>query len=261
MKIYQVDAFANERYKGNPAAICFPTERLSSEDMIQIAMEMNLSETAYLWKKDDDRYDLKWFTPEMEVSLCGHATLASAHVLWSKGLVPEDTSIRFDTLSGELIATKNKEWIVLDFPVGKLENSTGDETLIEALGVQPTQIASDPITYVVEVATPEEVMKCTPNLELLKKAEREEVIVTSKSTDDTYDFVSRFFGPAIGVDEDPATGSAHTYLAPYWAEKLGKTSLIGHQVSKRTGILKCQLKNDRVEISGQCVTVLEGELV
>lgn len=261
MKIYQVDAFASERYKGNPAAICFPTERLTGEDMIQIAMEMNLSETAYLWKKDDDRYDLKWFTPEMEVSLCGHATLASAHVLWAKGLVPEDTSIRFDTLSGELIATKDKEWIVLDFPVGKLENSTGDEHLIEALGVVPIQIASDPITYVVEVDTPEEVIKCTPNLELLKKAGREEVIVTSKSTDDAYDFVSRFFGPAIGVDEDPATGSAHTYLAPYWAKKLGKTSLIGHQVSKRTGILKCQLKNDRVEISGQCVTVLEGELV
>lgn len=260
MKFYQVDAFAEQAYSGNPAAICFPERAYTEDEMIQIAMEMNLSETAFLWKNDtgEAHYKLRWFTPEMEVELCGHATLASAHVLWEEGLVDKEASIYFETLSGQLIAKQNDGWIELDFPKGTLLPSEGDAALLKAFEASPINIMADDIAYVVEFDSEEYIRNYEPDLALLKQAKREEIIVTSRSIDATYDFVSRFFGPAIGVDEDPATGSAHCYLAPYWAEQLGRNTLVGLQVSKRSGVLKCHVSGDRVLIQGKATTILEG---
>ncbi len=260
MKFYQVDAFADQPYSGNPAAICFPERPYTEDEMIQIAMEMNLSETAFLWKNatGEAHYKLRWFTPEMEVDLCGHATLASAHVLWEEGIVDEEASIYFETLSGQLIAKQSDGWIELDFPKGHLSPSEGDPALLKAFEACPIRIMADDIAYVVEFDSEEFIRNYQPDLALLKQAKREEIIVTSRSSDNAYDFVSRFFGPAIGVDEDPATGSAHCYLAPYWAEQLGQKSLIGLQVSKRSGVLKCDVAGERVLIKGKATTILEG---
>lgn len=219
MKFYQVDAFANEPYKGNPAAICFPEKSYEDSELIEIAMEMNLSETAFLWLQNDGSYNLRWFTPTIEVELCGHATLAAAHVLWSESIVDKTNAIRFNTLSGELFATYNDTWIELDFPKGELVSSSGDDVISEAFP-KAINMVCDKIAYVIELESEEAILSYQPNFELLKKAEREEIIITSRSGNPEYDFVSRFFGPAIGVDEDPATGSAHCYLAPYWSEKL-----------------------------------------
>lgn len=257
MKFYQVDAFANEPYKGNPAAICFPEKSYEESELIEIAMEMNLSETAFLWLETDGSYNLRWFTPTTEVDLCGHATLAAAHVLWSEAIVDKTKAIHFNTLSGLLIASYNDAWIELDFPKGKLVSTSGDDVIAEAFP-KAIEMACDEIAYVIELESEEAVLSYQPNFEHLKKAEREEIIITSRSKNPKYDFVSRFFGPSIGVDEDPATGSAHCYLAPYWSEKLKKSSLIGYQMSKRTGVLKCNVTNDRVLLNGKAITILEG---
>lgn len=196
MKFYQVDAFTDKPYKGNPAAICFPMRDYSDRELIEIAMEMNLSETAFLWSIDNTTYKLRWFTPEMEVDLCGHATLAAAHVLWGESIVKQGEKIVFETLSGYLEAYQSDGWIELDFPKGELEVSEGDKNLLSAFN-NPLAIVSDKIAYVVELSSEEEVQTYQPDFELLKRAEREEIIITSKSNNPSYDFVSRFFGPAI----------------------------------------------------------------
>lgn len=260
MKVYQVDAFTDVTFKGNPAAICIMEQDYDDTLLQNIAMEMNLSETAFMKQTSENEFNLRWFTPEMEVALCGHATLASAHVLWTSNLVKEDQAIHFNTQSGILIAKKNGEWIELDFPKGNLKESDGDAHLFEALAISPKAIYEDDIVYLLEFDNEDDIHNLKPDLNTLQKARKEEVIVTSKSDSADYDFVSRFFGPAIGVDEDPATGSAHCYLAPYWIEQLEKEEVLGFQASKRTGYLNCRLNGSRVIIQGKAKTILEGRL-
>jgi len=192
--------------------------------------------------------------------LCGHATLASAHILWETKIADKKESIHFHTLSGELIAKKKNTGIELDFPKGSLKKSDGDDYLFKALNIRPINIYEDDIVYVLEFDNEEEINSLEPDFNLLKKANKKEVIVTSKSKGDNCDFVSRFFGPSIGVDEDPVTGSAHCYLAPYWIEKLQKEEVLGFQASKKTGFIRCRLEGDRVILQGQAVTILEGAL-
>jgi PhzF family phenazine biosynthesis protein len=221
---------------------------------------MNLSETAFVRKVSDNEFNLRWFTPETEVSLCGHATLASAHILWENKFVDEDREIFFNTLSGTLTAKRDGEWIKLDFPRGELKKSEGDKYLLGAFTISPKNIYEDEIVYLLEFNSEEEISILKPDLEMLKKAGKEEIIVTSKSSSESYDFVSRFFGPSIGVNEDPVTGSAHCYLAPYWIERLNKDEVLGFQTSKRTGYVKCRLNGNRVMIQGNARTILHGIL-
>lgn len=260
MKIYQVDTFTDVAFKGNAAAVCILEKDYDDLTLKNIAMEMNLSETAFLSQVSDNEFNLRWFTPETEVSLCGHGTLASAHLLWENKIVEESETIYFNTLSGILTAKKNEKWIELDMPKGILKKSDGDGYLLDSLGISPKYIYEDEIVYLLEFSSEEEIIKLKPDFNLLKKARKEEIIVTCISTNENYDFVSRFFGPAIGVDEDPVTGSAHCYLAPYWIERLSKDEVLGFQASKRTGYVRCRLKENRVLIQGKAKTILHGNL-
>jgi len=260
MKIYQVDAFTDVEFKGNPAAICILEKNYEDSVLQNIAMEMNLSETAFIKQTSDNEFNLRWFTPETEVALCGHATLASAHLLWENKAVEENEIIKFNTLSGTLMAKKSGEWIELNFPKGTLKKSKGDSFLLNAFSILPNAIYEDDIAYLLEFNDEEQISILKPDLNMLKKARKEEIIVTSKSNNANYDFVSRFFGPAIGVNEDPVTGSAHCYLAPYWIERLNKEEIIGFQASRRTGVIKCRLHENRVILQGKAKTILDGTL-
>lgn len=262
MKIFQVDSFTSKPFAGNPAGVCILTENIPDSDMLKIAKEMNLPETAFLREKDAG-YDLRWFTPEAEVELCGHATLASAHVLWEAGDLGPDEIARFDTLSGRLTAKKNGVWIEMDFPA---EYETKVDTLPEltrALGVEPEYVGKNRFDYLVEVESEEKVRDMEPDFDLLKKVSCRGVIVTSKADTGRYDFVSRFFAPAIGVDEDPVTGSAHCCLGPYWESRLKKSEFEAFQLSERGGVIRVKVVpgSDQVILSGRAVTVIKGELV
>ena len=260
MNMYIVDSFTEEKFKGNPAAVCILDYKLKDSDMKNIAMEMNLSETAFLYKKKNNNYDLRWFTPQEEVNLCGHATLASAHILIENGFEQKGEQIRFNTLSGLLTANSENESIILNFPKQLLKESNGDEYLLRAITGSIIKIMEDQLSYVIVLENENEVIDLKPNFDLLYKTLRKEVIITAKSNNMEYDFVSRFFAPAIGIKEDPVTGSAHCYLAPYWGKVLNKKSLIGYQASKRGGIIQCTLKGDRVLLKGRACTVLSGEI-
>ncbi len=260
MRIFQVDSFTNEPFKGNPAAVCILEKDYDDSLLQNIAMEMNLSETAFLLQVSENEYKLRWFTPEVEVKLCGHGTLAASHILWENKIIEDDKEIYYNTLSGTLIAKKKSGWIELDFPKGNLNKSNGDSILLEALRRTPISIHEGDEYYLLEFAGQEEILKIEPDFNLLKKARKKEVIVTCKSNDMEYDFISRFFAPAIGIEEDPVTGSAHCYLALYWAERLNKIELVGFQASKRTGYIKCKLQGDRVILHGKAVTILNGFL-
>jgi len=260
MKIYQVDAFTSTEFKGNPAAICILEKDYEDSILQNIAMEKNLSETAFIKQTSENEFNLRWFTPETEVNLCGHGTLASAHILWENNIVQEEKTIHFNTLSGMLTAKKNNEWIELNFPKGNLKRSEGDTFLLNALSISPANIYEDDIVYLLEFNTEEDIAHLRPDFAMLKKARKEEIIVTSKSNNESYDFVSRFFAPAIGVNEDPVTGSAHCYLAPYWIEKIGKEEVLGFQLSRRTGLVKCSLQHSRVILQGKAKTILQGTL-
>lgn len=258
--IIQVDAFTNKPFAGNPAAVCILQEPRDEQWMQQVAQEMNLSETAFLVPHEDG-YNLRWFTPLVEVDLCGHATLASAHVLWETGQLPADTQARFYTRSGLLTADQRGEWIELNFPA-KLEQEVDEPAhLLQALGVPAQYIGKNEFDYLVEVDSEDVVRSMRPNFSLLKAIPARGIIVTSPASTEGYDFVSRFFGPQVGVDEDPVTGSAHSCLAPYWSNKLGKNTMVGYQASTRGGIVRVRLEGERVLIGGQAVTVLRGELV
>ncbi len=258
--IIQVDAFTNKLFAGNPAAVCVLPEARDGQWMQQVAQEMNLSETAFLVAHEDG-YNLRWFTPLVEVDLCGHATLASAHVLWETGQLVAGTQARFYTRSGLLTAEQQGEWIELNFPA-KPEQEVDEPThLLQALGVPAQHIGKNEFDYLVEVDSEEAVRNMRPNFSLLKTVPARGVIVTSRASTEGYDFVSRFFGPQVGVDEDPVTGSAHTCLAPYWGKKLSKDAMISYQASARGGVVRVQLDGERVRIGGQAVTVLRGELV
>jgi PhzF family phenazine biosynthesis protein len=256
LPIYQVDAFASKVFAGNPAAVC-PLDKWLPDDTLQsIARENNLSETAFL-VRSNGRYQLRWFTPGCEVDLCGHATLASAYVLFTE-LGESRPAIPFDTHSGELLVTRNGDRLSLNFPSRPPAPVSAHPALTTALGgPEPLEIlgARD---YLVRYETEEQVRNLSPNMEQLKTVDRFAVIVTAPGTD--CDFVSRFFAPAKGVNEDPVTGSAHCTLIPYWAEKLSKTTLFARQVSPRGGELFCELKGDRVEIAGRAIPFLKGTI-
>ena len=257
--IYQVDAFATEPFRGNPAAVCLLEKPADANWMQQVAAEMNLSETAFLFPDGED-YHLRWFTPAVEVDLCGHATLASAHVLWTAGKLRPDQVARFQSRSGLLTATRVDGWIELDFPSTPPTAAEAPTILIEALGVEPVYVAKSRYDYLIEVASAETVRNIKPDHALLRTIDVRGVMVTSRSDEDGFDFVSRFFAPGSGIDEDPVTGSAHCCLTPYWANKLGGTSFTAYQASARGGIVRVTLAGDRVRLAGQAVTILHGEL-
>jgi PhzF family phenazine biosynthesis protein len=258
-KIVQVDAFTNRAFAGNPAAVCILEKPASVEWMKNVAREMNLAETAFLVPRGE-QFDLRWFTPMVEVKLCGHATLASAHVLWEDGHLPVYAQARFDTLSGILTAYLEDGWIRLDFPAKLSEEVAPPSGLLEALGVSNRVfVGKNVFDYLVEIDSEDELRKLDPDLTQLAKVEARGVIVTARSKE--YDFVSRFFAPAVGVPEDPVTGSAHCALTPYWSAKLSKKDMIAFQASARGGMMKVSMRDDRVWMSGQAVTVLRGELV
>jgi len=258
--IVQVDAFSDRPYAGNPAAVCILDAARSDDWMQSVAMEMNLPETAFL-VREGEAYRLRWFTPTVEVDLCGHATLASAHVLWENGTLGTDEKAFFDTRSGRLSAARQDDLIVLDFPAKAGTPAEAPDGMIEALGVQPVAIQRNAFDYLVEVENAEQVRAVNPDLTRLASVRTRGVIVTARGDQPGVDFISRFFAPASGVPEDPVTGSAHCALGPYWAAKLGKSTLIGYQASRRGGFVRVEVKNDRVLLGGKAVTVLRGELL
>jgi len=260
MKVYQVDAFADRLFSGNPAAVCIVTDAIDDHLMQQIAMEMNLSETAFLQKKDAG-FDLRWFTPTTEVDLCGHATLASAHVLWESGLLPKDTTATFHTRSGVLKATHATEGITLDFPAQPPEETDAPPALIDSLNAQPVYAGYNGTDYLFVVEDEDTVLSLTPDFRQMREVDMRGVIVTAPSNNPGIAFMSRFFAPAAGVDEDPVTGSAHCCLGPYWSQQLGKTTMQAHQASRRGGKLQVTLKNNRILLTGNAITVLEGQLL
>jgi PhzF family phenazine biosynthesis protein len=260
LTIVQVDAFTNIPFTGNPAAVCVLPEPREERWMQNVAREMNLSETAFLLRQTDG-FNLRWFTPAVEVDLCGHATLASAHILWESGHLKQNEQARFHTRSGLLTAERQGEWIELNFPATREEPAEAPSDLLQALGTTATYIGKNRFDYLVEVASEDAVRNITPNFSLLATVPARGVIVTSRATSPGYDFVSRFFGPQVGVNEDPVTGSAHCCLAPYWSKKLGKDEMVGYQASARGGIVRVRISGDRVYLGGQAVTVLRGELV
>jgi PhzF family phenazine biosynthesis protein len=259
LNITQVDAFTNRPFAGNPAAVCILPQPRSDEWMQHVACEMNLAETAFLLRRDDG-YQLRWFTPAIEVDLCGHATLASAHVLWEEGHVPAVEMARFRTRSGLLTAVRQGAWIAMDFPAEPAVGIAAPDELVTALGVTPIFVGRNRMDLLVVLATATEVRAVEPNLSLLKQVSARGVIVTARGEGE-YDFISRFFAPAAGVNEDPVTGSAHCCLGPYWAGQLGKSELTGYQASARGGVVRVNVRGERVELCGQAVTVLRGELI
>lgn len=267
--IVQVDAFTAMPFAGNPAGVCILPEARDAAWMQNVAREMNLAETAFLVRQDAGRsgadgFQLRWFTPAAEVALCGHATLASAHVLWEEGhLVPGETA-RFHTLSGLLTAERQGNWIEMNFPAIAFAPFDSAD-LIRALGVTPINVvqsdgAAD-VKYLVEVASEEIVRGAAPDLALLATLPAQGAIVTSRATSSPeYDFISRFFAPAVGVPEDPVTGSAHCLLTTYWSAQLGKDTMTAYQASPRGGVVRVRMDGDRVRLSGQAITVIRGEL-
>jgi predicted PhzF superfamily epimerase YddE/YHI9 len=257
--LFVVDAFTDRPFAGNPAAVCLLTRPGDDGWMQRVAAEMNLSETAFLGPEAAG-HRLRWFTPAAEVDLCGHATLAAAHVLWETGREPPGKTIRFHTRSGVLAAEPAGRWIELDFPALPVRPCEPPAGLVEGLGAVPWAIGQSRFDYLCEFDGEEAVRGLRPDFGRLATVRTRGVIVTSRAAGPKYDFVSRFFAPALGVPEDPVCGSAHCTLAPYWGQRLGKTELLGHQVSPRGGEVRVALRGDRVGLGGRAVTVVRGEL-
>jgi PhzF family phenazine biosynthesis protein len=260
--IYQVDAFTEEPFKGNPAGVCLLRGPAEAAWMQSVAAEMNVAETAFPLPEGDG-FRLRWFTPKVEVKLCGHATLATAHVLWEQGILAPDREARFHTLSGLLTARRDGRLIELDFPARPPLPRLPDwaDAVVGALGIKPVAISMSAEDILFEAADEGAVRSVEPDFATLRTLPARGVIVTSRSCDKRFDFVSRFFAPAVGVDEDPVTGSSHTVLVPYWAGRLGKKEFTAYQASARGGVLHLRLDGDRVKIAGQAVTVIKGEIV
>jgi len=253
----QIDAFTDVPFAGNPAAVCVLDEPREAVWMQDVAREMNLSETAFLRRREDG-WALRWFTPTVEVDLCGHATLASAHALWSEGVA--DGPLTFHTRSGALGAEVRDGWIWLDFPAQPPEPVEAPSGLADALGAEPIWSGRADAGFVVEVADERTVRALEPDMRALRGLDTS-VMVTAAASEDGYDFVSRFFAPAYGIDEDPVTGSAHCALGPYWARRLGRDDLTGYQASARGGIVRVRPHDERVELGGRAVTTVRGELL
>ena len=260
IRIVQVDAFTNRPFAGNPAAVCVLDSTPAEQWMRDVAREMNLSETAFLVPQDG-AYNLRWFTPAVEVALCGHATVASAHVLWQDGHLPEGEQARFHTKSGLLTADRVGDWIELDFPAKTADPVVPPPELLPALGIADAKfVGKNVFDYLVEIESDTALRALSPDHSTLRKLPVRGVIVTARSSFSEFDFLSRFFAPGSGIDEDPVTGSAHTALAPYWSRILGKLEMTGFQASARGGVVKVRVAGDRVKLGGQAVTVMTGVL-
>jgi PhzF family phenazine biosynthesis protein len=260
LRISLIDAFASKPFTGNPAAVCLLSDDADQAWMKQVAMEMNQAETAFL-RRVDNGYNLRWLTPSIEVDLCGHATIAAAHFLWENGEEPPDSTIAFHTRSGTLSARLADGWIELDFPAEREKPCEPPECLLSALGItKACHVGINRFDYIVQVETAREVRDLKPNIVELKHPSCRGVIVTAISNSPDCDFVSRFFAPAAGIDEDSVTGSAHCCLAPFWQERTGKNKMVGYQASKRGGYVRVEVRGDRVLLGGQAVTTLRGEL-
>jgi PhzF family phenazine biosynthesis protein len=260
--IYIVDAFTDRAFRGNPAAVCLMEREGEVAWMAAVAAEMNLAETAFVVRKGEE-WGLRWFSPKVEVALCGHATLASAHVLWEAGKVGRDEAIIFHTRSGALKCVRKETWIEMDFP-GEPAVAVGvADALLAALGAEGVVVGhkQNRMDYLVEVKNEGKLREMKPDMRLLAKLPVRGVIVTAVSEDARFDFVSRFFAPAVGIEEDSVTGSAHCCLGPYWGEKLGKSKMVGFQASARGGVVRVEVKGDRVLLGGQAMTVMAGELL
>lgn len=255
--IYQVDAFANDLFSGNPAAVVFPETQISSETMQAIAAENNLAETAFVMS-DGGEYRIRWFTPTIEVDLCGHATLAAAHVLFNHLDYRGDT-VSFSSNSGPLHVRKDGEVLYLNFPADTPHQVELPEGMVNGLGVEPTEVHRGRDDFLAILDSEDAVASLSPDMSILCTIQSRGVIASSPGSE--VDFVSRFFAPQSGVPEDPVTGSAHTILIPYWSRKLGKKNLNARQISKRSGELLCKNLDDRVEIGGRAVTYLIGEII
>jgi PhzF family phenazine biosynthesis protein len=268
VRIVQVDSFTAKPWAGNPAAVCILAQPREDDWMRNVAAEMNLSETAFLHPHDGG-YQLRWFTPATEVDLCGHATLASAHVLWEDKHLSATAPAVFHTRSGKLTCTRAGDWIEMDFPAKReqpadpppqLAEALGAGMKTDALGAELKYVGRNQFDYLVEVQDEATVRAIQPNHQLLRQLPVRGVMVTARGSGE-YDFVSRFFAPGSGIDEDPVTGSAHCALAPYWAARLGKTQMTGYQASPRGGVVRVRVDGNRVQLSGQAVTVLRGDLL
>lgn len=263
-RIFQVDAFTAEPYKGNPAGVCILDKAKDERWMQSVAGEMNVAETAFLKrdKESANTFGLRWFTPTVEVELCGHATLASAHLLWEEHQVEPESPINFQTRSGLLTAVRAGEWIELDFPTEPAESEgTYQAELKSALDVELLYVGRNRLDFIVEVANERVLRSVEPDLRRLRGLGSRGVILTSGADDPKYDFVSRFFAPGAGVDEDPVTGSAHCCLGPFWKERLGREEMLGYQASSRGGEVRVRVMGNRVLLGGQAVTVLCGDLL
>jgi len=260
ISLLQVDAFTDKPFCGNPAAVCLLEDEKDAVWMQAVAAEMNLAETAFV-RRIEDEFELRWFTPKIEVDLCGHATLASAHAMWREGVVSPDEPIRFQTKSGLLTASRQGDFIELDFPATPPEECDPPAGMLDALNVEPTFVGKTKFDKIVVVDSESTVRAIQPDFRRLAKIPTRGVIVTSRSDDPAFDFISRFFAPAVGVNEDPVTGSAHCCLAPFWGDRLGKTEMTGFQASSRGGIVRVRVAGERVILGGLAATVFKGELV
>ncbi|TXT38590.1 MAG: hypothetical protein FD138_325 [Planctomycetota bacterium] len=258
IRYFVVDAFTNRPFQGNPAAVV-PLDHWKEDSWLQnVAMEMNLSETAFL-VPNDQGFDLRWFTPTMEVDLCGHATIASSVVLVHLGMLADDSEVAFSTRSGRLAAKRKGSQIQLDFPALPAKACEPLAGILESLKVPPRYFGRSTFDVLVEVESEQVVRALKPGFQQLGTVNCRGLIVTARSDDPRFDFVSRFFAPAVGVNEDPVCGSAHCCLAPYWSERLGKTALIGHQVSARSGVVFVEMRGERVMLGGEGVIFASGE--
>jgi PhzF family phenazine biosynthesis protein len=258
IRMFQVDAFSENLFGGNPAAVCILNKGLDESLMLEIAEENNLSETAFVVKKNLN-YEIRWFTPKAEVDLCGHATLASAHVLFEFYNSKQNEITFISPYSGILKVKKEKDYLILDFPVGEFKKTSTPPELIKGLGKKPIETYKGKTDYMFLYSKQEDIENLNPDFQLLTKSNARGIIVTAEGND--VDFVSRFFAPNCGVNEDPVTGSAHTILTPYWTKRLKKQQLVALQLSKRKGVLKCKLDNDRVKIAGKAKTYFVGEIL
>jgi PhzF family phenazine biosynthesis protein len=260
MRMFTVDSFTEQPFKGNPAGVCLLGSPADDTWMQSVASEMNLSETAFVTGLEDTQpYSLRWFTPLVEVALCGHATLAAAHVLYSIGAA--EGPIEFSTLSGILTVNQHTDnSIRMDFPTKQARSVTPPEGLAQALGVTPIWVGRSEFDLLVEVESEQIIRNLTPDIAALRAVDARGIIVTARASSPGRDYVSRFFAPRVGVPEDPVTGSAHCVLAPYWSAKFGKASLLGFQLSARGGAIHTTHQGDRVILAGHAVTVLSGTL-
>jgi predicted PhzF superfamily epimerase YddE/YHI9 len=260
-----VDAFADAPLRGNPAAVCLLPEPADPEWMQRVAAEMNLSETAFVAREGDDAYGLRWFTPKVEVPLCGHATLASAHAIWSSTDAAPASTLAFRTHSGTLRAAREGERICLDFPARSIASADPPGEVLAAIRVAPlschrVEASGEAPMFLLELPDARRVRELEPRLVGLRRATAPSFCITARSDDPAYDFVSRYFAPGFGIDEDPVTGSAHCALGPFWRDRLGKHELVGRQVSARGGEIGVRVMDDRVHLLGRAITVVRGEL-